>query len=61
MGLMGQRHTIRIDAKSTALDAISTRVPEPVSGKAPIFEGEGNPKGNQVGMPQNGTVGNLLN
>ena len=52
---------IRIAAKRTALDAISTRLPEPAGGKAAVFEGEGNQKGNQVGMPQNRAVSNLLN
>jgi len=41
---------IRIAAKRAALDAISTRLPEHADRKAAVFEGEGNQKGNQVGM-----------
>jgi hypothetical protein len=57
----GANANIRIAAKRTALDAISTRLPEPAGGKAAAFEGEGNQKRNQVGMPQNRAVTNLLN
>lgn len=33
---------IRLAAKRAALDAISTRLPEPTGGKAPTFVVEGN-------------------
>jgi integrase len=52
---------IRMAAKRTALDSIATPLPEAASGKAPIFESVVHQNGNQIGMPQNGAVGKLLN
>ncbi|MGH9435268.1 MAG: tyrosine-type recombinase/integrase [Terriglobia bacterium] len=52
---------IRMAAKRAALDAISTRRPEPVCGKVPVFEGEGHQKVHQLAEAENADARNLLN
>jgi hypothetical protein len=52
---------IRLAAKRVALNLIATPLPESASGKTPNFESGVHQIGNQIGMPQNGAVGKLLN
>jgi integrase len=52
---------IRLAAKRTALDSIATPLPTPAIEKTPAFEGSVHQIGNQIGMPQNGAAGKLLN
>jgi hypothetical protein len=42
-------------------ELIAAPLPEPASEKTPIFEGDAHQIGNQIGIPQNGTMRKLLN
>jgi integrase len=52
---------IRMAAKRAAVDAISSRQPEPACGKTPVFEGGVHQKGHQLAEAENRPASNLLN
>jgi Phage integrase family len=52
---------IRLAAKRAALEGISTPLPEPACGKVSDFTGDVHQIGNQIGMPENHSVRELVN